>query len=144
MSSRSHTELSADSFLVASGSSLYLLSQQPPPPAASAAEPPPQFRELLVAHSAPITTACWNRNNKVVASGSADGAVQLLYSSGQVMMVLPHGDGGGGAGPSCAITSLSWSSGSKRLAAGSADGTVYIHDMTKKVGAGPGLGCAGL
>ena len=77
MSSRS-VELAADSFLAASGSSLYLLSQQPSPAgyaaAASAADPPPtpQFRELLVAHGAPITTACWNRNNKVVASGVHD------------------------------------------------------------------------
>ncbi|KAL4425397.1 hypothetical protein ABPG75_009413 [Micractinium tetrahymenae] len=117
----------ADSFLAAAGSNLHLLRRQQPPPNGGGAAGL-HFGEVLVAHSAPLSAACWNRNNKVVAAGSTDGSIQLLYAGGTVMGVLPQGD----TAPLGPITSLSWSVGSKRLAAGSGNGSVYIHDIPAK------------
>lgn len=128
----------ADSFLATAGSSLHLLRHQPPPDSGGG---DPQFSELLVTHSAPIGAARWNRNNKVVAAGSADGSLQLLYAGGTVMGVLPRdGTSHSSLGP---ITSLSWSVGSKRLAAGSGNGSVYIHDIQAKVGDAAAASCQG-
>ena len=87
-----------------------------------------------VPHAAPVAAVAWNRNNKVVATAGASGAIQLCYSSGEVMSGLPR-DGA----PQGPLTSLAWSLGSKRLAAGSSDGSVYVHDMTTKVGGGEGM-----
>lgn len=123
----------ADSFVATAGSSLHLLRRQPLPDAGGGGDP--HFSEVLVAHSAPLGAARWNRNNKVVAAGSADGSIQLLYAGGTVMGVLPRD----GTPPAQLgrITSLSWSVGSKRLAAGSGNGSVYIHDIQAKVGRQP-------
>lgn len=125
-------EFIADSFVAASGNSLHLLRRQPPcDGGGGAGSGPLQFDEVLVTHGAQLTDVRWNRNNKVVAAGATDGTIQLLYSSGQVMCVLPRdGTPAAAYGP---ITSLSWSTGSKRLAAGSGNGNVYIHDMQSKV-----------
>lgn len=129
----------ADSFLAASGSGLHLLRRWPlPPPKEGGAPPPPAprgcgepaFDEVTVSHDAEYTAAEWNRNNRVVAAGSADGTVQLRYACGTMMYMLPRE----GAAPyGGAITALSWSAGSKRLAAGCATGDVHIHDIQTKV-----------
>lgn len=77
-----------------------------------------------------VLAAAWNRNNKVVGAAREDGVIELRYSNGDLMSVLPRTGPPPSARP---LTSLSWSLGSKRLAAGSADGNVYVHDMTAKV-----------
>ncbi|PSC76845.1 WD40 repeat [Micractinium conductrix] len=128
----------ADSFLAASGSGLHLLRRWPlPPPKEGGAPPPPAprgcgepaFDEVAVSHDAEYTAAEWNRNDRVVAAGSADGTVQLRYACGTMMYMLPRE----GAAPyGGAITALSWSAGSKRLAAGCATGDVHIHDIQTK------------
>ena len=119
----SRSELSADSFVAASASGIHLLK-----PAAGgggdAGGAGPPFSQLHVAHRAPVQAARWNRNNKVVASGSADGQVQLLYSNGSVMAVLPRDGSQLGA-----VTALSWSQGSKRLAAGTDRGVLHLFEM---------------
>lgn len=129
MSSRP-SEFASDSFVAASGTSLHLLRQDLAGGAA--------FGEVVVSHGAAVNAARWNRNNKVVASGCADGTVQLLYASGQVMCVLPRD----GSHPAAygSIAALSWSAGSKRLAAGSSNGSLFIFDMQQKVGLGGRMG----
>lgn len=123
----SRSELSADMFAAAAGSAIHLLRLQPAggPPAGSGGA---TFGQVVVGHAAPVCSTRWNRNNKVVASGCADGQIQLLYSAGQVMAVLPR-DGRTSPASMGTVTSLSWSMGSKRLAAGSDHGTVFIFEM---------------
>lgn len=82
--------------------------------------------EATVSHDAAVQCVAWNRNNKVVATGCADGVVQLAYSSGQLMSVLRAG---GAAGPLGGLAALDWSTGSKLLAAGSDNGGVYVWDL---------------
>lgn len=119
----------ADSFVATAGSSLHLLRRRPTADGSGGSDL--HFDEVLVAHSAPLAAARWNRNNKVVAAGSTDGSIQLMYASGRVMGVLPSdAQSVASLGP---ITSLSWSVGSKRLAAGSGNGSVHIHDIQAKV-----------
>jgi WD40 repeat protein len=129
----SRSEYPADAFAAVSGSNVHLLREKPPEDGSSSSggAPAAAFGEVVVSHSCTVNTARWNRNNKVVAAGCADGHVQLLHSGGQVMCVLPRdGTPPSAVGP---VTALSWSSGSKRLAAGSANGSVFIYDMQQKV-----------
>jgi len=77
-----------------------------------------------------VTAAAWNRNNKVVAIGMDDGAVQLRYANGGYMSTLKDA-GRQGADRSRQVKSMSWSIGSKTLAVGSVGG-VQIHDMSAK------------
>lgn len=77
-----------------------------------------------------LVAAAWNRNNKVIATACDNGTIELRYSNGTLMTMLPRG------GPSTygePLTSLSWSMGSKMLAAGSRSGHLFIHHMTAKV-----------
>lgn len=85
----------------------------------------------VVAHPASVACAAWNRNNKVVAVGCADGTIRLAYSNGNVMSALPR-DAGTAAGMG-AITSLSWAVGSQRLAAGSSNGCTYVFNIKPQV-----------
>lgn len=120
----SRTEFAADTFVAASGRGVHLLRQRAPGGGGDGA-----FSSVVVDHAAAVGAVCWNRNNKVVAAGSADGTIQLLYSSGQVMAVLPRDAANLGA-----ITGLSWCGGSKRLAAGTDHGSVYLFDMAQQGG----------
>ena len=115
------TELAADTLVAAAGSAVHLVK---PAGASGGGGATAGGARVLVGHGAGVAAARWNRNNKVVASGAADGRVQLLYSSGQVMAVLPAA----GALPG-AVASLSWSMGSKRLAAGTDAGSVFLFEM---------------
>ena len=139
----SHSSVyTADTFVASAGSSLHLLRQTPPADGGDATgrsgAQPLAFGDVVVQHPCAVNTVRWNRNNKVVAAGCADGTIQLLYSSGQVMCVLPRD--GTPAAALGSVSSLSWSAGSKRLAAGSSNGNAYIFDMQNKVGARAG-GC---
>ena len=120
----SRTDFAADTFVAASGRGVHLLRQRAPGGGGDGA-----FSSVVVDHAAAVGAVCWNRNNKVVAAGSADGMIQLLYSSGQVMAVLPRDAANLGA-----ITGLSWCGGSKRLAAGTDRGSVYLFDMAQQAG----------
>lgn len=138
----SHSSVyTADTFVASAGSSLHLLRQQPAAAdgvtaggSSSGSGQPLTLNSVVVQHPCAVNTVRWNRNNKVVAAGCADGTIQLLYSSGVVMCVLPRD----GTPPAAlgSISSLSWSAGSKRLAAGSSNGNAYVFDMQNKVGAG--------
>ena len=137
----SHSSVyAADTFVASAGSSLHLLRQQPAAADGATASgsgsggPPLNLSDVVVQHPCAVNTVRWNRNNKVVAAGCADGTIQLLYSTGVVMCVLPRD----GTPPAAlgSISSLSWSAGSKRLAAGSSNGNAYVFDMQNKVGAG--------
>lgn len=125
----SRPEFPADTFVAAAGQGIHLLRQRAP----GGGGGDDAFGQVVVSHAATVGAACWNRNNKVVATGSADGTIQLLYSSGQVMAVLPR-DRATRAADLGAITSLSWSGGSKRLAAGTDRGSVYLFDMAQQGG----------
>lgn len=132
------SEFPADTFVAAAGRGVHLLRQRPP--AAGSGDGDDAFSQVVVAHNGGVGAVRWNRNNKVVASGCSDGQVQLLYSSGQVMAVLPR-DGATRPADLGAVTALSWSGGSKRLAAGSDRGSVFVFDMAQqnaKVGAPAG------
>ena len=120
------SEFPADTFVAAAGRGVHLLRQRPPGGGGDGA-----FNQVVVEHSGGVGAARWNRNNKVVASGCGDGQVQLLYSSGQVMAVLPR-DGATRPADLGAITALSWSGGSKRLAAGTDRGSVFVFDMAQQ------------
>lgn len=136
------SDFPADIFVAAAGSSVHLLRRRPP--AAGGAAAADDFAPVVVGHTCGVNAVRWNRNNKVVASGCADGQVQLLYSSGEVMCVLPR-NGATRAADLAAVTALSWSTGSKRLAAGSDNGTVFVFDMSKQnVGAAGQAGGAGV
>ncbi|PRW34049.1 transducin family [Chlorella sorokiniana] len=124
-------EFAADMFVAAAGQGVYLLRQQAP----GGGGGDDAFGRVVVNHAAGVGAVCWNRNNKVVASGAADGTIQLLYSNGQVMAVLPR-DAATQANLG-AVTGLSWSSGSKRLAAGTDRGSVYLFDMSQNAGRAP-------
>ena len=115
MSSRN--ELPSDVLGAACGSTLRLWSRP------GFAAPP-----ATVSHDAGVSCLAWNRNNKVVATGCEDGAIQLCYSTGKLMSVLAP-EGGAAAAGVGALRSLDWSLGSKFLAAGSADGHVYVWDL---------------
>jgi len=87
--------------------------------------------DKVVTSERSLRAAVWNRNNKVVAAGASDGTIELRYSNGALMSILPKDN----AAPivSGQLKCLSWSMGSKRLAAGNTDGTVHVHDMISKV-----------
>jgi WD40 repeat protein len=124
----SRSEYASDTFLAAAGSSMHLLRRAP--------GGEHRFDGVVVSHAAAVAAARFNRNNKVVAAGCADGRVQLVYSAGGgVMSVLPDVGAGPGAQQLGPITALAWSAGSKRLAAGSADGSITLFDMQRQVGA---------
>ena len=129
------TEFAADTFVAAAGRGINLLRQRVPGANDGGGDEP--FSH--VQHAAGVGAACWNRNNKVVATGGGDGAIQLSYHNGQVMAVLPRDDVTRAADLG-AITGLSWSCGSKRLAAGSDRGSVFVFDMAAQGGkvSGPG------
>lgn len=82
----------------------------------------------------PYTTAFWNRNNKVIAAACENGEIELRYSNGTHMSVLPASTAAtlAGGAHSRSISDMSWSMGSKRLAVASSRG-LCVHDMTSKV-----------
>jgi len=134
------TEFAADTFVAAAGRGIHLLRQRVPGANDGGGDEP--FSHVVVQHAAGVGAACWNRNNKVVATGGGDGAIQLSYHNGQVMAVLPR-DEVTRAADLGAITGLSWSCGSKRLAAGSDRGSVFVFDMASQGGKVRGTGAVG-
>ena len=96
----------------------------------------------------PVTSVAWNRNNKVVAiaGGDQQGTIELRYSNGEPMSVLPaptergasHDKGmsrieGASRYGGRRVNGLCWSQGSKRLVASCDDGNILVHDLKEKI-----------
>jgi hypothetical protein len=85
-------------------------------------------------HSASVSALQWTANDRVLASGSLDGAIVLSEPDGALFDTLRPAPGAGGHGPSVPVPVLAvtWSPASRYLASGSADALVRIFDLQKR------------
>jgi len=74
-------------------------------------------------HSGSVYAVTWSPDGKRIASGGADGTVQVWEASlgGYVLTYREHSD---------AVYAVTWSPDGKRIASGGADGTVQVWDAT--------------